>query len=165
MAEANMFLLAHTGGELTLPVLDASLADPSCLQGALECGVRVIAAHGGGRSAFVDRDYSHVIIEMMGKYPNLYCDNSALNSPVRAHSYKILLREGIRERVFSGSDFPVPVGGMGPWMYRHITRGDWQQSRKIKNPLQRDVFLKRAVGFDWDSYERLDSLLSETRRP
>lgn len=165
MAEAGMFLLAHTGGEQAVPVLNAALANPDCLTGALECGVRVIAAHGAGRSAFLDPDYSDFFIEMMKKYPNLYCDNSALNCLNRAHSYKVLLRGDIRDRVFSGSDFPVPVWGSGPWLHGLISRSDWMESRRIKNPLQRDVFLKHAVGFGWESYERLDSLLGETRRP
>ena len=45
MAEARLPLLAHTGGEHTVPVVNAALADPKLLRLPLECGVTVIAAH------------------------------------------------------------------------------------------------------------------------
>src|SRR5262249_12018950 len=45
MAEARLPLLAHTGGEHTLPVLRPEYADPRVLALPLECGVTVIAAH------------------------------------------------------------------------------------------------------------------------
>src|SRR5262249_33238973 len=45
MAEAKLPLLAHTGGEHTLPVVRKEYADPRSLTLPLECGVTVIAAH------------------------------------------------------------------------------------------------------------------------
>src|SRR5205823_4218493 len=50
MAETKLPLLAHTGGEHTLPVLQPEYADPRILALPLECGVNVIAAHCGTRS-------------------------------------------------------------------------------------------------------------------
>src|SRR5262249_42359474 len=43
MAEARLPLLAHTGGEHTLPVVTPAYADPRILTLPLECGVNVIA--------------------------------------------------------------------------------------------------------------------------
>src|SRR6266513_1142155 len=57
MAEARLPLLAHTGGEHTVPVINAALADPKLLRFPLECGVTVIAAHCGTSSGVFDRDY------------------------------------------------------------------------------------------------------------
>lgn len=48
----------------------------------------------------------------------------------------------------SGSDFPVAVSGFGPWRLGLISRETWRQSRHQPNALQRDVFLKHAIGFD-----------------
>jgi len=45
MAEAQLPLLAHTGGEYTLHVVRPEYADPRRLALPLECGVTVIAAH------------------------------------------------------------------------------------------------------------------------
>ena len=39
MAEAGLPLLAHTGGEHTVPVINAAFADPKLLRRPLECGV------------------------------------------------------------------------------------------------------------------------------
>ena len=50
MAEAGLPLLAHTGGEHTLPVVRPDLAAPHTLKLPLECGVTVIAAHCGTAS-------------------------------------------------------------------------------------------------------------------
>jgi uncharacterized protein len=47
MAESGLLLLAHTGSERTLPVLDARLASPRVLTRALEIGVTCIAAPAG----------------------------------------------------------------------------------------------------------------------
>jgi len=55
MAEAGLPLLAHTGGEHTLPVVDARLADPRVLVRPLEIGVTCIAAHCGTASGLLKR--------------------------------------------------------------------------------------------------------------
>ena len=47
MAESKLPLLAHTGGEHTLPVVRPEFADPRILTLPLECRVTVIAAHCG----------------------------------------------------------------------------------------------------------------------
>src|SRR5437660_971360 len=57
MAEAGLPLLAHTGGEHTVPVVRKDLANPRVLRLPLECGVTVIAAHCGTRSGLSDPDY------------------------------------------------------------------------------------------------------------
>ena len=79
MAELHLPLLAHTGGEHTLPVVREELADPRTLTLPLECGVTVIAAHCATRSGLRDPDYFEHFLEMTGRYPNLYGDSSAFN--------------------------------------------------------------------------------------
>ena len=80
MAAARLPLLAHTGGEHTVPVVNAALADPKLLRFPLECGVTVIAAHCGTRSGAFDHDHFDDWVEMLREFPNLYGDISAMVS-------------------------------------------------------------------------------------
>ena len=82
MAEAGLPLLAHTGGEHTLPVVDERLSDPRVLIRPLEIGVTCIAAHCGTASGLFDRDYFDIFDGLLAKFPNLYGDNSAFNVPI-----------------------------------------------------------------------------------
>jgi predicted TIM-barrel fold metal-dependent hydrolase len=159
MARHRMILLSHTGGELSLPVMDPKLADPRLLRHPLEHGVTVIAAHCAGRSGLWDPDHTEILLEMFAEWPHLYGDNSALSSPVRAATLPWILEEPARDRVVHGSDFPIAVGGFGPWRMGLIDGDTWRASGKEPNILERDVMLKRAVGFDEAQFTRMDVLL------
>lgn len=159
MADHQMILLSHTGGELSLPVVDAKLADPRLLVHPLEYGVTVIAAHCAGRSGLWDADYTNYLLEMFNHWPHLYGDNSALSSPVRARTLPAILDGPVRERIVHGSDFPIAVGGFGPWRMGLIDRQTWEKSNAENNVLERDLMLKFAVGFDESQLTRMDRLL------
>ena len=94
----------------------------------------------------------------MDQFSNLFTDNSALASPNRWRTIPALLDPKIQPRVIHGSDFPIPSGGLGPWIGKLLSFGDYSKSRKIKNPLERDVFIKHAVGFKEDTLSRLEDL-------
>ena len=160
LAKLGLPFLAHTGGEFSVPVLNADFADPRILRLPLECGVNVIAAHGAGKSGIFDPDYTSDLLRMMDQFPNLFTDNSALASPNRWHTIKHLLDPKIQSRVIHGSDFPIPSGGFGPWMGNLLNRSDYFKSRKINNPLERDVFIKQAVGFQQSTFSRLADIIS-----
>ena len=83
--------LAHTGGEFSVPVLNAKFADPRILRLPLECGVKVIAAHGAGKSGLWDPDYTNELLKLMDQFSNLFTDNSALASPNRWRTIPALL--------------------------------------------------------------------------
>jgi len=159
LAKLGLPFLAHTGGEFSVPVLDAKFADPRILQLPLECGVKVIAAHGAGKSGIWDPDYTADLLKMMKEFPNLFTDNSALASPNRWRTIPALLDPKIQSRVIHGSDFPIPSGGFGPWVGKLLSNSEYIKSRKIKNPLQRDVFIKQAVGFEENTFFRLGELI------
>lgn len=156
----GLVLLSHTGGEMTLPVLRPEFADPRRLALPLECGVTVIAAHAAGRSGLWDPDYTHRLIEMFDQFPRLYADNSALCSLNRSHTVVKILTEPVLDRIIHGSDFPVPVSGFGPWQRGHIDWRTWRESRRDRHPLQRDLRLKRAMGFPEACETRLELLLA-----
>ena len=159
MAEAGMLLLAHTGGEMSLPVVRPEYADPRSLRLPLELGVTVIAAHCAGRSCLYDPDYTDVLIEMFGRYPNLYGDNSALCSPIRSRTIKKIFQADVADRIIHGSDFPIPVSGLGPVMRGRVNWRDYLVSRRENNVLERDYRLKKAMGFQEGSFALLDELI------
>src|SRR5438552_8716025 len=68
LAHHKLPLLAHTGGEQSLPNLDKSVADPILLKNALARGVSVIMAHCGTRSAPWDTDYLHGFMHLARVY-------------------------------------------------------------------------------------------------
>jgi uncharacterized protein len=159
MAEAKLPLLAHTGGEHTVPVVNAVLADPRLLRRPLECGVTVIAAHCGTKSGAFDRDYFDEWVKMLGEFPNLYGDISALVSLNRCGHLHDCLRDEIRPRILHGSDFPVPVLGHRLRWKKWIDQETFRRCQKIANPLERDWQFKLAMGFGEEIATRALALL------
>ncbi|MEI6785487.1 MAG: amidohydrolase family protein [Verrucomicrobiota bacterium] len=159
MAEAKLPLLAHTGGEHTVPVIRPEFADPRILTLPLECGVTVIAAHCGTKSGLWDPEYFHVFAGMTRRFPNLYGDASAFNVPFRGRHVPECRREPLRERIVHGSDFPVPVHGHFAWLRGTV---DWKSFRRWErhpNILERDYQLKLAMGFPAETFTRIHRLL------
>jgi uncharacterized protein len=162
MAEAKLPLLAHTGGEHTVPVFDKKLSHPRTLRQPLECGVTVIAAHCATKSGLTDPEYFDVFCEMLTHHPNLYGDTSAFNVPIRGRHIFECLRPEIAARLVHGSDYPVPVFGHWAWLQRFI---DWKSFRRcegINNVLERDYQLKLAMGFRPEHFTGIHSLLRRT---
>ena len=159
MAEAKLPLLAHTGGEHTLPVVRKEYANPRTLTLPLECGVTVIAAHSATKSGLFDPEYFHVFAEMTKRFPNLYGDTSAFNVPMRGRHVLECLREPLLSRLVHGSDYPVPVNGHFAWGSGFISWRDFRRCQKNKNILERDYQLKLAMGFPQEHFTRINSLL------
>jgi predicted TIM-barrel fold metal-dependent hydrolase len=159
MAEAGLPLLAHTGGEHTVPIINAALADPKLLRFPLECGVTVFAAHVGTRSGLFDRDYFDDWAAMLPEFPNLYGDISAMVSLNRCGHLRDCLDDEILPRILHGSDFPVPVLGHRLFLQGWIDRPTLRRIQALPNPLERDWHFKVALGFDEITRERVASLL------
>src|SRR2546423_6365064 len=123
MAEAKLPLLAHTGGEHTLPVLRPDYSDPRILALPLECGVNVIAAHCATKSGLSDPEYFHIFVGMTRRFSNLYGDTSAFNVPLRGRHLRKCLESSVCERLMHGSDYPVPGHAHWAWMRRFIGWG------------------------------------------
>jgi hypothetical protein len=159
MAERGLPLLAHTGGEHTVPVVNKAYSDPRTLLLPLECGVTVIAAHCATKSGLFDPQYFHVFAEMTKRWPNLYGDNSAFNVPIRGKHVPECLQEPLVSRIVHGSDFPVPILGHWAWSKGYLSWGDLRKCQRIKNPLERDYQLKRSMGFTDESFTRIWKLM------
>lgn len=160
VASLKLPFLSHTGGELALPVFNKKYADPRSLKLPLECGVTVIAAHCGTSSGlFGERDYTKEFGEMLTVYPNLYGDNSGLNTPLRAKRFRELLSSPYRERMIHGSDIPIPLSAR--WVYRYglINKENYLELKREKNPVALDFKIKEAIGFPKESFTLLGKLM------
>ena len=161
MAALGLPLLAHTGGEHTVPVVNAKFSDPRILQQPLECGVTVIAAHCATRSGLNDPDYFPHFVEMLRRYPKLYGDTSAFNLPARGRHIQTCLQPDVQERLIHGSDLPVPIQGLWAWVRGFISFRDYLRCRGIRNGIERDFQLKKAMGFGAEHFTRVGSLLRQ----
>ena len=159
MAEAGLPFLAHTGGEMTVPVANVAYQNPRILERPLQIGVKVIAAHSAGNSNFFDKDYFEDLLKMFSEFPHLYADTSALNSPMRSSTLAKITKAGHDDRFLHGSDYPVPIGTWWVRLRGLITATDRREAAKINNLLERDAFLKKAAGFQEAHFTRLGSIL------
>ena len=160
MAETGLPLLAHTGGEHTLQVVNADYADPETLRLPLECGVNVIAAHAATGSGPFDPDYVPTLIRLMREFQNLYADTSALNVPTRSYGLRPCLEnELLANRVVHGSDYPVPTSPAWAWVRGLIDSDQWASLKRINNPIEQDYQTKVAMGFPDSHFTRINTLL------
>jgi uncharacterized protein len=145
MADLRLPLLAHTGGEFSLPTYRWDLQNPECLRLPLDCGVTVIAAHCGTRALPCDHDYFDVFESMRHSYPNLYGDLAALSQPTHLRSLA-RLREN-PERILYGSDYPVVTAVLWSKLKGWFSNDEYRRLRAIKNPLEKTFQFTRALGF------------------
>lgn len=159
MAELGMIFLAHTGDELTLPVINKDFEDPEVLRGPLEEGVKVIAAHSAS-STFIARGFFEKFISMTKEHSNLWGDISALATPLRARFFRPLLNDSeLQDRLIYGSDLPVPVVPLSAALWGVASYRDTQRLSQIDNPLERDFQLKKLIGFSDDVFTRLSTMI------
>jgi uncharacterized protein len=159
MAEAKLPLLAHTGGEHTVPVVNKAYSNPRILELPLKCGVTVIAAHCATKSGLADPEYFYDFAKMTEEFPNLFGDTSAFNVPLRGrHIDKCVLRPLV-ERMVHGSDVPVPVNGTWAWMRGYLDWASLQKWNEHPNVLERDYQLKLAMGFPNECFTRIHDIL------
>jgi uncharacterized protein len=160
MAELHLPLLAHTGGEFSLPTYRPDLCNPLCLRPVLEQGVTVIAAHCGAPALPWQRDFSRDFLELRDAFPNLYGDISALSQPVH---FKTLAR--VREdpvRILYGSDYPVVTSVFWSRAFQWISPREANRLWKIRNPLQRKLELTRVLGFPEAIFSGVYNVLRQT---
>jgi uncharacterized protein len=159
MAAAGLPMLAHTGGEMTVPVANKRYEDPRYFRRPLEIGVKIIAAHSASASSFWEPDYFDTMVSMMHEFPNLYADTSALNTPIRSAAMEKALDCDLQDRFLHGSDFPVPVGPWYVWLRGLIDGSARDAASRIENLIERDYFLKTAVGFGEEHFTQLAKVL------
>ncbi|CAN5788767.1 amidohydrolase family protein [soil metagenome] len=165
MRDAGIPLLVHAGGgEATFRVVARHLQNLKLLERPLEEGVTVICAHSAAPIIY-SRDTNQIPLlhRMLARFPNLWVDNSGMANPSRfPHLARFAQDPDVRDRTLYGSDFPVPASPM--YYLRKFGLSRTLRIQRIRNPLQRDIAIKRALGYNDDSLTRASSVLPNLRR-
>ena len=145
MARLNLPLLAHTGGEFSLPTHRRDLQSVETLRLPLQSGVTVIAAHCGTPALPWDQDYFDQFDQMRKSFPNLYGDLSALSQITHLRTLDRLRKDP--RQILYGSDYPVVSTAFWSRLKGWITKATYQRIRSIRNPLEKKLQLTVALGF------------------
>jgi len=162
LAELRLPLLVHTGAEHSFTWSKDEFGDPARLGLPLSLGVTIVAAHAAWPGRHDGQRDVDRLAHLMQEYPNLYADISSLTQINKLGALReVLRRPEFRGRLVYGTDFPLinlPI--VSPWFYPLdlSLRQRWQISR-IKNPWDRDVALKQALGVPADVFTRAEKLL------
>jgi hypothetical protein len=156
LAALGLPLLTHTGAEHSFTLARNELGDPERLRLPLSEGVQVIAAHaaGSGRNNG-ERDFDR-FLRLAAVFPNLYADISALTQLNRPGQLERLLKHTeLHDRLLYGTDMPLINSAItSPWFHA-LSLGP-ARLREIlaeKNPWDRDVALKQALGVTAEIFE------------
>lgn len=160
IADLNLPVIVHSGCEHTFPGMDQRLGNPALYEPLLKSGIPVVFSHcGTGTFLHPAFDYSHEFIRLLEEYPHAYGDTSAFSSLVRNREVRRFAAERYRGRILHGSDFPIPVGAWYFW--RELGWKRVGELQALRNPLDRDVMLKRELGMPPESFTRAGILLAD----
>ena len=162
MAQARLPLLCHTGPEYALTTADRRLGRLESLRLALDEGVTVIAAHGGGADILNLGRAFHTAADMLLKHTNLYADTSAFTQPNRSFFLRRFLRHPeLYPKLVHGSDVPLPII---PWLFlRSLPFREIVRLSQVASPIDRDCLIKQALGFPDSVFRRGSELLRMDR--
>ena len=163
MAEVRLPLLVHaSGAEQTFGTVAPEYNNIRLLELPLELGVPVICAHSGTRvHGMREPDQMPILRRMLARYPHLWVDNSGLANPSRfAHLPRLAGDPEFRDRTLHGSDWPVPSNAI--YYPRKLGLRSVYRLERLPNSLQRDVELKRALGYPDATLSRATHVLRST---
>jgi predicted TIM-barrel fold metal-dependent hydrolase len=162
LAELDLPLLSHTGEEHSFTRADNVLADPLRLRLPLEQGVTVIAAHCASNGKNDGRPNFQRFLALMGEFPNLHGDISALTQVNRlGHLQRILEHTEFHDRLHYGTDMPLPCTGLtSPWFQvGRLPTAAIRKLASLDNPWDQDLQLKLALGLPARVLENAHRLL------
>jgi predicted TIM-barrel fold metal-dependent hydrolase len=163
LVELQLPLLSHTGTEHSFTQATDELCDPARLRLALQTGVTVIAAHAATTGKFEGERSLDRLARLMVEFPKLYADISSLTQINKAGDLGVVLhRPELRHRLVYGTDYPLINMRVlvSAWYFPH--RLTWAQMRAIsglKNPWDRDVALKQALGVPAEIWTNADRII------
>lgn len=165
LAASGIPLLVHAGsGEVTFRTIDDSVGDLDRLIPALEAGVTVVCAHAAAPIHHRrEPNRMPMLRSLLERFPNLWVDDSGITNFSRfLHLPRLANDPLIRERTVHGSDFPVPPAAL---LYTHRL-GPRRAFRLAteRNPLQREIAIKRALGVPAATLTRASRLLANVNR-
>jgi hypothetical protein len=160
VAELGIPILIHAGGgEMTFREVAPELGGVERLRAPLEQGVTVICAHSGVPVWFSrDPNQLPLVRQLLARYSNLWLDNSGMANPSRFPYLARLARDPLfQSRTLYGSDFPVPAM---PLLYPRLGTRRVLRIQRVRGPLERDILLKRSLGYPDDTLTRAESVLA-----
>ena len=164
MKQLGLPLLTHTGKESSFLGARNELCDPVRLELPLSLGLTVIAAHVGTPGKSLGEDNVDRLMRLFPRFPNLYADISSLTQANKLRYLACILpRPEARGRLVYGTDFPlIETLLVSPYYFSFSPKLSFRQVRalaRVKNPWDRDVELKRALGVPEDAFLRTRELL------
>lgn len=164
LAEAQIPLLIHMGGERTFAEISPDYGRLDRVEVPLSFGVPVICAHSCTRIlGSREDDQLPRLRELLQKYKHLYVDNSGICNPSRfAHLPKLAKDELILSRTLYGSDWPVPSNAI--YFLGHLPMKRIVELEKLTNMVDRDVQIKREFGISDETLTRANSVLANLDR-
>ncbi len=164
LIELKLPLLTHTGQERSFSSSSDELCDPEKLRLPLSLGVTVIAGHIASTGKYHREAGTDRLARLMPEYPNLYSDISSLTQLNKLfYMKKALTRKEFSGRLLYGSDFPlINTALVSPLYYAFkLSPKKIAAILKVKNPWDRDVLLKQALGTPAEIFDRPRRLLLE----
>jgi predicted TIM-barrel fold metal-dependent hydrolase len=165
LADAGIPILVHSGGsEQTFAQVRPELKDLARIELPLSLGVPMIVAHTAAPVTYArDPDQVPLLKEYLRRYPHLWVDNSGISNPSRfPHLPRFAGDAELVARTLHGSDFPVPSNAF--WYTRRLGARRVAALERIRNRMQRDIELKRALGYPDDVLTRAASVLPNLKR-
>lgn len=162
LVELKLPLLTHAGRERSFSSSNDELCDPEKLRLPLSLGVTVIAAHIASTGKYHGERSTERLARLMGDYPNLYSDISSLTQLNKLKYMKVALtRQEFKGRLLYGSDFPLINTALVSPLYYALKLSPKKIAAILgtKNPWDRDVLLKRALGTPDEIFDRPRLLL------
>jgi len=164
MVELHLPLLTHTGNERSFTQSRDELCDPERLRLPLRQGVTIIAAHAATTGKFANERSLDRLARLMPEFPHLYADISSLTQiNKRGYLAEVLRRPEFQHRLIYGTDYPLIAINqlVSPWYF--LPQLSFRQSyafARIKNPWDRDVALKQALGVPTEIWTKADTILA-----
>lgn len=165
LAETGTPILVHSGGsENTFAQVDARLKDLRLMERPLRDGVPVIVAHTAAPVTYArDEDQVPLLKRWLDEFPRLWVDNSGISNLSRFPHLPRFARDAqLVARTLHGSDYPVPTNSF--YYVRELGRQRVMSLEREKNSVQRDIAIKRALGYPDDVLTRACEVLPNLHR-
>jgi uncharacterized protein len=165
LVETGIPVLVHSGGsENTFAQVDGRLKDLRLLERPLRMGVTVIVAHTAAPVTYApDENQVPLLKRWLAEFPRLWVDNSGISNLSRfPHLPKFAGDAELAARTLHGSDWPVPTNSF--YYVRELGRQRVMSLEREKNTIQRDVSIKRALGYPDEVLTRACEVLPNLER-
>ena len=163
MKALNLPLLSHAGQERSFGSAIDEYGDPKRLELPLSLGVTVIAAHIATTGENENQSNYQRILPLFEKYPHFYSDISSLTQLNKlGYLDKAMTETKLTDHLLYGSDYPLTnMMLVSPYYFPlNLTFKQMYEIATIKNPWDRDIALKQALGVPTSIFARSAKLFS-----